>query len=892
MNSKMKANIIDNIDKIKDAVLQITHTPMRLRDLIRQIRSAKTASEERQIVQKESAFIRDSFRTDTTWRCRNLAKLLYIHMLGYEAHFGQMPAINLVASTRFTDKRIGYLATTLLLDENQEVHVLVTNSLKNDLNSSNQYVAALALSTFASICSPSMCRELTVEIEKLIKSNNSYLKKKALLCATRMIRKLPELVEYFLPITRTLLLSSLDKSHGVLISSISLLIEMCRISQDILFHFRQDHVVDLTPTLLSTFRNLLISGFSPEYDVGGIADPFLQVSLLRLLGYLGANDGTISDLMTDILAEVATNTDSSKNVGNAILYETVLVIMKIDSDETLRVLAINILGRFLLNADKNIRYIALNTLLKLVHVDMAAVQRHRSTIVDCLREADVSIKKRAMELSFALINDTNAQLMTKEMLRFQRYCEDEFKFDCTSNLYLTTERYAIDDEWRLNTLIKMFDGAGNNVREDILSSTISFISSIRHHQLLGQCTLDLFTRVQRYMESPSKRKLLNGTEEKKTNSDDDVDDDDVIGDVSTVQPLVIVTLWCIGQYVQLLLVNSKRINEREILNLIELVLRHEYCTIQTKEFALTTLMKVSVLFNDDQKRISLLINQFGQHLHLELQQRSIEYQILHEHFQSVKNEVFKPVPPEENQIMSDGNYLSEGGTISDDNLIGTNSDLNQNTTNHVDDTKNDLNDLFNLTNTQKTNIVPAANQDFDIMELLNISEAETSKKANDSDADILSELNDMYKNRSHNISKDPSPNVLSDDLFSQMNLNKQENKIRKKEYNSDGLTIDFEYVRTSDSTITVETFMENNSNFDLTSLSLMFAGTAPTRMEVSTPSSTSLRSNNGDGIRTQSLHLSNATNASPLKLRVKLLYKTDELSEQISKIFITEPLNI
>ena len=98
--------------------------------------------------------------------------------------------------------------------------------------------------------------------------------------------------------------------------------------------------------------------------------------IIRLLRILGKNDGSSSELMNDILAQVATNTETSKNVGNAILYETVLTIMGIKSESGLRVLAINILGRFLLSSDKNIRYVALNSLLKTVHTDMNAGKKN------------------------------------------------------------------------------------------------------------------------------------------------------------------------------------------------------------------------------------------------------------------------------------------------------------------------------------------------------------------------------------------------------------------------------------------------------------------------------------------------------------------------------------
>ena len=127
--------------------------PQRLRDLIRSIRACKTQAEERGVIQKESADIRNNFRDDdTTYRCRSIAKLLYIHMLGHPAHFGQMEVMKLAISGRFTDKRIGYLGAMLLLDENREVSLLITNCLKNDLQNPNQYIIALALATAGQEC--------------------------------------------------------------------------------------------------------------------------------------------------------------------------------------------------------------------------------------------------------------------------------------------------------------------------------------------------------------------------------------------------------------------------------------------------------------------------------------------------------------------------------------------------------------------------------------------------------------------------------------------------------------------------------------------------------------------------------------------------------------------
>lgn len=63
------------------------------------------------------------------------------------------------------------------------------------------------------------------------------------------------------------------------------------------------------------------------------------------------------------LLQVATNTEGTKNAGRAILYECVLTIMAIEDIGGLRVLAINILGRFLANIDNNIRSVGFGPLV-------------------------------------------------------------------------------------------------------------------------------------------------------------------------------------------------------------------------------------------------------------------------------------------------------------------------------------------------------------------------------------------------------------------------------------------------------------------------------------------------------------------------------------------------
>ncbi|MCJ8732073.1 hypothetical protein PDJAM_G00206840 [Pangasius djambal] len=581
---------------------------VRLQEMIRAIRSARTQAEERAVIQRECAAIRAQFRqTDTEGRFHNLAKLLYVHMLGYPAHFGQMECVHMIASSRYSEKRIGYLGAMMLLDEKQDASLLITNSIKNDLSHGSQHVQSLALCTLACMGSAEMCRDLAPEIEQLLRSSSSYIRKKAALCAVHIVRKIPDMGEMFTPVAGSLLS---ERNHGVLHSAIVLITELCDRSPDTLEQFRK-----AVPQLVQIMKDLVTSGYSPEHNIAGISDPFLQIRILRLLRILGRNNDAASDLMNDLLAQVATNTDSTKTAGSAVLYETVLTVMDIRSESGLRVLAVNILGRFLLNNDRNIRYISMTSLQKIVQTDHNAVQRHRGTIVDCLKDQDASVKRRALELSLALVTAANIRTMMKELLAFLSTCPPELRASTASGIFNTAERYAPSQRWHIDTILHVLITAGSDVRDETVPNLVQLIATASK--------LHCYTVHKLYRA--------------------------LVTDISQ-QSLVQVACWCIGEYGDLLLkgecedIEPMQVKEDDVLDALETVLQSHMSAPATRGFALTAIMKLSTRITANVDRIRSIVSIYGSCIDLELQQRAVEYNALFKKYDHIRAAVLERMP--------------------------------------------------------------------------------------------------------------------------------------------------------------------------------------------------------------------------------------------------------
>jgi AP-1 complex subunit gamma-1 len=507
----------------------------------------------------------------------------------------------------------------LLLDENQEVLTLVTNSLQNDLKHSNQYVVGLALCTLGNIAGVEMSRDLFPDVENLISTANPYIRRKAALCAMRICKKVPDLQEHFLEKAKVLLN---DRNHGVLLCGLTLVTSMCEADDE---EGGEEGIVEmfrpLVPQLVRTLKSLQSSGYTPEHDVSGITDPFLQVKILHLFRVLGRGDAETSELMNDILAQVATNTEASKNVGNAILYEAVLTILDIEADSGLRVLGVNILGKFLSNKDNNIRYVALNTLLKVVAIEPNAVQRHRNTILECLRDPDISIRRRALDLSFTLIRDDNIRVLIRELLAFLEVADNEFKSVMTTQIGIAADRYAPSKRWHIDTMLRVVKLAGNYVKEQILSSFIRLIATSPDQQTYAV------------------QKLYAGLK----------------SDI-TQEALTLAGTWCIGEFGDLLLRGGsyeeeelvKEVRESDIVELYTTILESTYATQIVTEYIVTSAMKLTTRMSDPAQieRIRRLMQSRTSDLNIEIQQRAVEYGNMFG-YDGIRKGVLEKMPPPE-----------------------------------------------------------------------------------------------------------------------------------------------------------------------------------------------------------------------------------------------------
>lgn len=132
-----------------------SHLSKELLDLVKSIGESRSKQEEDKIITAEAQILKQKFleRNIGEKKLRELLiRAIYVEMLGHDASFAHIHAVNLTQSKNLLVKKIGYLACSLFIDENSELLILMICTIQRDLQSKNHLEVLSALTVIGKLC--------------------------------------------------------------------------------------------------------------------------------------------------------------------------------------------------------------------------------------------------------------------------------------------------------------------------------------------------------------------------------------------------------------------------------------------------------------------------------------------------------------------------------------------------------------------------------------------------------------------------------------------------------------------------------------------------------------------------------------------------------------------
>ncbi|XP_053771747.1 AP-2 complex subunit alpha-1 isoform X2 [Desmodus rotundus] len=455
---------------------------------ISDIRNCKSKEAEIKRINKELANIRSKFKGDKALdgysKKKYVCKLLFIFLLGHDIDFGHMEAVNLLSSNKYTEKQIGYLFISVLVNSNSELIRLINNAIKNDLASRNPTFMCLALHCIANVGSREMGEAFAADIPRILVAGDSMdsVKQSAALCLLRLYKASPDLVPMGEWTARVVHLLN-DQHMGVVTAAVSLITCLCKKNPD---DFKT--CISLAVSRLSRIVSSASTDLQ-DYTYYFVPAPWLSVKLLRLLQcYPPPEDAAVKGRLVECLETVlnkAQEPPKSKkvqhsNAKNAILFETISLIIHYDSEPNLLVRACNQLGQFLQHRETNLRYLALESMCTLASSEFSheAVKTHIDTVTNALKtERDVSVRQRAADLLYAMCDRSNAKQIVSEMLRYLETADYAIREEIVLKVAILAEKYAVDYSWYVDTILNLIRIAGDYVSEEVWYRVLQIVTN-------------------------------------------------------------------------------------------------------------------------------------------------------------------------------------------------------------------------------------------------------------------------------------------------------------------------------------------------------------------------------------------------------------------------------
>jgi AP-1 complex subunit gamma-1 len=98
-------------------------------------------------------------------------------------------------------------------------------------------------------------------------------------------------------------------------------------------------------------------------------------------------------------------------------------------------------------------------------------------VIDCLRDPDISIRRRALDLTFSLINSSNIRILTRELLSFLETAEADIKASVASKICTHAGRFRPNKRWEVDTVTRVLRVAGAYVDQSVINYFIKLITT-------------------------------------------------------------------------------------------------------------------------------------------------------------------------------------------------------------------------------------------------------------------------------------------------------------------------------------------------------------------------------------------------------------------------------
>uniref|UniRef100_A0A060TA02 AP-2 complex subunit alpha n=1 Tax=Blastobotrys adeninivorans TaxID=409370 RepID=A0A060TA02_BLAAD len=566
--------------------------PMKgLVQFIADLRSARAREAEVKRVNQELANIRQKFRDSNLSgynKKKYVCKLIYMYILGYEIDFGHSEFVSLLSSSKYSEKQVGYLAISLFLNENSPMLDMVLNSTRKDLQSLNDLDTCMALNCIATVGGATMAHALADDVFKLLISPTSpnFVRKKAALTLVRLYRKAPQIISPSWPDRIMALLD--DPDIGVTTSVSSLVIALA-----------QDDPTDFKMSYGKVVRRLQSLVFDkecpPEYMYYDVPCPWLYIKLFRLLQYYPpTEDETLFDALRKVIFRVIeTNAVTSRNsqqnnAQNAVLFEAIALAIHIDVDPTLLERIVEALGEFLQSQETNVRYLSLSAMANLAaRYEDIPVKRHLLTIIQSLKDRDISVRRKAVDLLYCLCDSANVKTIVNELLLYLQAADFAIREEMVIRIAVLVEKYATEFEWYIDISLRLISIAGNHVSDEVWQRVVQIVVNNEGLQAYAART------VLQYLKTPNIHETM-----------------------------VKVGGYILGEYGHLVAEEDGFAPLDQFLALHD---KFSTCSVPTKVLLLTTYIKFANLFAEIKPQVLQVFEFHSTSYDSEIQQRACEY---------------------------------------------------------------------------------------------------------------------------------------------------------------------------------------------------------------------------------------------------------------------------